>query len=112
MSLSGMVHKSGEPLKSFVNLFNTAEIEVGNSESRMVLMALVWAINKETKFGKWVKMKEPNTIEKFYKKADEFLKWEEASVIDGNVVDTVKNNPVNNPKEERSCSGRREKVGR
>ena len=31
------------------------------------------AIDKSSEFGKWLKMKEPDSLEKFYKKADEFM---------------------------------------
>jgi hypothetical protein len=40
------------------------------------LTYLMRAIDKSSEFGKWLKMKEPNSLEKFYKKADEFMRLE------------------------------------
>ena len=60
MSLTALEQSPGEPLKAFLNRFNTALVEVGNPEPLMILSHLVRAIDRTTKFGKWLKMKEPN----------------------------------------------------
>ena len=53
-----------------MNRFNIALAEVDNAEPRMVLTYLMRAIDKSSEFGKWLKMEEPNSLDKFYKKAD------------------------------------------
>ena len=40
----------------------------------MILVSLIGAIDENSKFGKWIKMKEPSTLEKFYKKAEEYMR--------------------------------------
>ena len=76
MSLSSLEQNPGESTRSFLNRFNIALAEVENAEPRMVLTYLMRAIDKSSEFGKWLKMKEPNSLEKFYKKADEFMRLE------------------------------------
>ena len=78
MSLFCLEQNPGEPLKAFLNRFNNALAEVENPEPQSILGHLMRAIDKSTKFGEWLKMKEPNTLEKLYKKADEFIRLESA----------------------------------
>ena len=78
MSLSGLDQRPGEPLKAFLTRFNAAVAEVDNPEPKMILMALVRAIDEKSEFGKWIKMKKSSlTFEKFHKKAEEFISLEE-----------------------------------
>ena len=98
MSLSSLEQNSGESIKSFLNRFNIALAEVDNAEPRMVLTYLMRAIDKTSEFGKWLKMKEQNSLEKFYKKADEFIRLENlpapmkvvATRVENNIAASVK----------------------
>ena len=76
MSLSSLEQNHRESIKSFLNRFNIALAEVDNAEPRMILTYLMKAIDKTSEFGKWLKMKEPNSLNKFYKKAGEFMRLE------------------------------------
>ena len=51
MSLAALEQARGEPLKDFLNRFNTALAEVGNPEPRTILSNLMRSIDKNTKFG-------------------------------------------------------------
>ena len=68
MSLSCLEQNPGETIRSFLNRFNIALAEVDNAEPRMILTYLMKGIDKSSEFGKWLNMKEPNSLEKFYKK--------------------------------------------
>ena len=87
MSLSSLEQNPGESIRSFLNRFNIALAEVDNAEPCMVLTYLMRAIDKSSEFGKWLKMKEPNSLDKFYKKANEFMRLESlqapAKVVSG-----------------------------
>ena len=100
MSLSSLEQNPGESIKSFLNRFNIALAEVDNAEPRMILTYLMRAIDKSSEFGKWLKMKESNSLEKFYKKADEFMRLESLSVPAIEDVAEVKNNNVASNKKE------------
>ena len=58
----------------------------------MILTYLMRAIDKSSEFGKWLKMKEPNSLEKFYKKADEFIRLENLPAPMKVVTTKVENN--------------------
>ena len=100
MSLSSLEQSPGESIKSFLNRFNIALAEVDNAEPRMILTYLMQAIDKSSEVGKWLKMKEPNSLEKFYKKADEFMRLESRLVPEKVDVAEVKNNNVATNKKE------------
>ena len=100
MSLSSLEQNPGESIRSFLNRFNIALAEVDNAELRMVLTYLTRAIYKSSEFGKWLKMKEPNSLEKFYKKADEFMRLESLPVPAKVVLTEVENNTAAPTKKE------------
>lgn len=50
-------------------------------------MALVRDINPDTDFDGWLKIKQPTTMEEFYQRANQFLRLEETSLVEGNVSD-------------------------
>ena len=68
------------------------------------------AIDKSSEFGKWLKMKEPNSLEKFYKKADEFMRLESLHAPAKVALTEVKNNTAAPTKNE-SGSQKRENNG-
>jgi len=80
MSLTALEQNPGEPIRAFLNRFNTALAEVGNPEPQTTLSHFMRAIDKSTEFGRWLKIKESSTLEKFYKKADEFIRLDAASM--------------------------------
>ena len=68
ITLSVMKYNPGETVKAFLSQFNVALSRLRNAEPRIILMSLIGAIDEKSEFGKWIKMKEPYTLEKFYKK--------------------------------------------
>ena len=110
MSLSCLEQNPGESIRSFLNRFNIALAEVDNAEPRMVLTYLMRAIDKSSEFGKWLKMKEPNSLEKFYKKADEFMRLESLQAPVKVALTEVKDNTAAPTKKE-SESQKRENNG-
>ena len=110
MSLSSFEQNPGESIRSFLNRFNIALAEVDNAKPQMVLTYLMRAIDKSSEFGKWLKMKEPNSLEKFYKKADEFMRLESLQAPVKVALTKVKDNTTAPTKKE-SGSQKRENNG-
>ena len=59
-------------------------------------MALKGGINKHSEFGRWLKRKKPNTLEKFYDKAEEYMSLEDDPIYS---VGKTKTNVVLEKKE-------------
>ena len=64
-------------------------------------------IEKSSEFGKWLNMKEPNSLEKFYKKADEFIRLEIRPVPVKAVLEKAEDNTVV-PRKNESVGQKRE----
>ena len=51
-------------------------------------MSLLSAIDERSEFGRWIKMKEPTTLDRFYKKAEEYMRVDDnpipLQIIGGN----------------------------
>ena len=73
----------------------------------MILTYLMKGIDKSSEFGKWLNMKEPNSLEKFYKKADEFIRLESRPVPVKAVLEKAEDNTVV-PRKNESVGQKRE----
>ena len=73
----------------------------------MILTYLMKGIDKSSEFGKWLNMKEPNSLEKFYKKADEFIRLESRPVPVKAVLEKAEDNTVA-PRKNESVGQKRE----
>ena len=73
----------------------------------MILTYLMRAIDKTSEFGKWLKMKEPNSLEKFYKKADEFMRLENLPAPAKVVVAEIENNHVAEASNKKESGGQK-----
>lgn len=96
-----MEQRPGESIKAFLARFNAAAAKVADPEPRLVLMALKGAIIKKSKFGKWLKMKKPKTLERFYAKAEEYIDVEDdpsyaMDIAEGSKDPSKKENDVPN----------------
>lgn len=83
MSLSDLSQGPTKSLKGFLNRFNVAIAEVSNPKADIVFMALAQGIHSNTDFERWIKMIQPTIMEEFHRKANQFLRLEEASIIEG-----------------------------
>lgn len=78
MSLSNIYQAKGESQRDCLNQFHTATTEITDPKEDMVLMALCRGIQYNSNLGYWVERKQPSTMEFFYRKATEYLHWEDA----------------------------------
>lgn len=76
MSLSSVIQALGESLKDYLEIFHVDAMKVSNLNDHAILMAMTRGINSE--FGDWLAGKPPTTLERFYSKASQFLRKEEA----------------------------------
>lgn len=78
MSLSNLFQGPGDSLKDFLQRFNTAVTVVSNPRKNIILMALIGGIHPDTNFREWLSRKPPSTLDRFYNKAAQYLRKEEA----------------------------------
>lgn len=87
ISLSSFFQEPNESLKSFLKWFNIAITKVSNPKDDMIFIALVRTIHPDTDVGKWIEMQQPTTIEEFHRRVNWFLRLDEASMIEGKIID-------------------------
>ena len=78
MSLSSITQAPGESLKEYLQRFHVAATEVSNPNDHTILMAVMRGVDPESAFGEWLAGKPPATLERFYSKAHQFMRREEA----------------------------------
>ena len=78
MSLSSMIQAAGESLKEYLQRFHVAATEVSNPNDHAILMAVMRGVDPNSEFGDWLVGKPPPTLERFYSKAHQFMRREEA----------------------------------
>ena len=78
MSLSSVIQNPGESLKEYLQRFHVAATEVSNPNDHAILMAVMRGVDPDSEFGDWLAGKPPATLERFYSKAHQFIRREEA----------------------------------
>ena len=78
MSLSSVIQAPGESLKAYLPRFHVAATEVRNPNDHAILMAVMRGVDPDSEFGDWLVGKPLATLERFYSKAHQFIRREEA----------------------------------
>ena len=84
-------------MKAYLQKFHVAATEVSNPNDHAIFMVVMRGVDPDSKLGDWLAAKPPATLERFYSKAHQFIRREEARWTRGDKApgpaqETVKSN--------------------
>lgn len=77
-TLSSVTQAPGETLRCYLERFHAACAETSNPNDNSILMALTKGIDPDSKFSNWLVGKLLASLDRFYAKAAQFLRKEDA----------------------------------
>ena len=77
-TLSSVTQAPGETLRRYLERFHAVCAEISNPNDNSILMALTKGIDADSEFGSWLAGKPPASLDRFYSKATQFLRRDDA----------------------------------